>query len=714
MSDAVRDNAAAPAVTVRREGGVALLTMANPPVNALGHRLRAGLMDALDGLRGATGLRAVVLAGSERAFSAGADITEFGRTRAEPSLRAIIAAIGAMEVPVIAAIHGVALGGGCELALGCHARLAWKGARLGLPEIKLGLIPGAGGTQLLPRLIGVEKALQAILTGTPIGAEAALADGLIDAIPDGPYPDAAIIWARGASGLTLARERIAPPADLDAIAAPYLRRARGAAAPGAAVEAVRAATALPYEDGLARELALFQERVASDESRAQRHAFFAERAAQKIPDMPGNTRARPVERVAIIGAGTMGGGIAMCFANVGVPVTLVEAEAAALSRGLDLVRRNYATAVSRGSLAAGEPERRLALISTGTDLAAIAGADLVIEAVFEDLPLKQRLFAEIDRLARPGAVLATNTSTLDVNAIAQATRRPTDLVGMHFFSPANVMRLLEVVRGEATGFDVLATAIAIGRRIGKIPVTVGVCDGFVGNRMLHKRSAQADRLLLEGAAPEEVDRVLTEFGFPMGPFAMGDLAGLDISWRVRQARGTKALVADRLCEAGRFGQKAGAGYYRYEKGARTPLPDPEVTRIAAEEAEQAGIARRALSNAAILDRLLLPMLNEGARILEEGIAARPGDIDVIWLHGYGWPAHRGGPMHYADQLGLPAVRDRLDALAAETGDASLRPAPLLNRLAAEGRGFANLECGAAPAEQVGRAVQADLRGKLSY
>ena len=688
------------AVDFRREGDVALLVLENPPVNALRQTLREGVVQGLGRARDDAGVRAVVLAGSERAFSAGADITEFGKPRAAPSLLDLIAAIGAMRKPVVAAIHGVALGGGLELALGCHYRVAWKGARLGLPEIKLGLIPGAGGTQLLPRLIGVPKALQAILSGDPMAADVAASDGLVDALLDGPYPDAAIAWARekaAAGELPLARLRdthlrevSADPGQVDKLAAPLLRRARGAKAPAAAVRAVRAAVEQPYEQASALELTLFQELLASDESKAQRHAFFAEREAQKVPDMPAGVRPREVRRAGIIGAGTMGGGIAMCFANAGIPVTVIEAEPAALTRGLDRVRGNYRGAVSRGSLREGEPERRMALITPGTDFSALADADIIIEAVFEDMPLKLKIFGELDRIAKPGAVLASNTSTLDVDKIARATQRPHDVLGMHFFSPANVMKLLEIVRGKATGFDVLATALATGRKIGKVTAVVGVCDGFVGNRMLHRRGQQAERLLLEGATPAEVDAVVTEFGFPMGPFAMSDLAGLDVGWRIRQGRGTKAPVSDALCEAGRFGQKTNAGYFRYEPGSRAPLPDPEVERVAEAASRAAAMTRRHIPKDEILDRMLLPMLNEGARILEEGIASRPGDIDIIWINGYGWPAHRGGPMYYADSLGLPVVRDRLEALAERTGDATLRPARLIGRLAKDEKGFGSL------------------------
>jgi 3-hydroxyacyl-CoA dehydrogenase len=683
------------AVDYRVDGDIALVTLRNPPVNALRHAVRAGVLDALGRVRADAALRAVVLAGSERAFSAGADITEFGKPRTAPSLIDLIAAIEAMEKPVVAAIHGLALGGGLELALGCHYRVAWKGARLGLPEIKLGLIPGAGGTQLLPRLIGVAKALPMILSGEPVAAEAA-PDGLLDAVLDGAYPDAAIAWARAhATALPLARtreDRVAgfDAAELETLAAPVLRRARGAKAPEAAVRAIRHGLEHGAEAGSKHELQTFLDLLASDESKAQRHVFFAEREAQKVPDMPAGVAPRAVKRAAVIGAGTMGGGIAMCFANAGIPVTVVEAEQAALDRGLDRVRGNYETAVKRGSLAAGEPAKRMALITPSTDFADLAEADIVIEAVFEEMALKLEIFAELDRVAKPGAVLATNTSTLDVNEIARATKRPQDVLGMHFFSPANVMKLLEIVRGRETAFDALATALAVGRKIGKVTAVVGVCDGFVGNRMLHRRSAQAEKLLLEGALPQEVDAAVTGFGFPMGPFAMSDLAGLDVGWRIRKGRGTRAAVSDALCEAGRFGQKTNAGYFRYEPGARTPLPDPEVERIIVEASAKEGVARRAIPQEEIRDRMLLPMINEAARILEEGIASRPGDVDVIWIYGYGWPAHRGGPMFHADQLGLGQVRDRLNALAEQTGDDSLRPAALLNRLADEGKGFASL------------------------
>jgi 3-hydroxyacyl-CoA dehydrogenase len=694
-----------PVVDIRPEGGgrVALIVMDNPPVNALGHRLREGLMHALNQAGDDGQVQAVVLTGTERAFSAGADISEFGTTRKPPMLPDIIAALDAMPKPVVAALGGLAFGGGFELALGCHWRVAVPKASVGLPEIKLGILPGAGGTQRTPRLAGVERALKMMISGDPVPAAQAKEAGLIDEVFEPvDFLAQAVAFAQRVVDEKRPLRRVrdmeeklaaarANPELIAQAAEPLLRRARGRRAPQAVVEAARAAVTLPFDEGIRTEQRLFAELVSSDESWAPPPAFFAARAAQKVPDMPAKVKPRAIERAVVIGAGTMGGGIAMCFANVGIPVSVVEAEQAALDRGLERVLGNYKTAISRGSMAASELDRRMALIRGSTDFAAAAEGDIVIEAVFEEMDLKKRVFADLDRVAKPGALLATNTSTLDVNEIARATRRPEDVLGMHFFSPANVMRLLEIVRGEKTSHEALATAIAVGKRIGKVVAVVGVCDGFVGNRMLHRRSAQAERLLLEGALPQEVDAVVTGFGFPMGPFAMGDLAGLDVGWRIRKARGTKAPVADALCEAGRFGQKTGAGYYRYEAGSRTPIPDPEVERIVVAASGQAGVARRKISREEILERMIYPMINEGARILEEGIAARPGDIDIIWIYGYGWPVWRGGPMFYADQMGLPQIRDRLTHYAEALGDSTLAPAPLLARLADAGQGFAALQ-----------------------
>ena len=680
-------------VDLRRDGEVAVVIVDNPPVNALKHDVRAGLGEALDQARRDDTVKAVVIACGGRTFFAGADITEFGKPPLPPSLHDVIGTTEAMPKPVVGALHGTALGGGFELALACHFRVAVPGARVGLPEVKLGLLPGAGGTQRLPRLIGPEKALKLIVTGDPISAAEALADGIIDEIVEGDLIAAAVAFARRVVSenrpLRLVRDRdekLIGEGFADA-AEELTRRLRGRDAPAACVEAVRNAIVLPFEEGLKREAELFRELVAGDQSKAQRHIFFAEREAAKIPDMPEATKPRPIASAAVIGAGTMGGGIAMCFANAGIPVTMVETGPDLLQKGLDRIAANYRTTVSRGGLTGAEMERRMELIAGVTALEASGSADVVIEAVFEEIGVKKRVFSDLDRIAKPGALLASNTSTLDVNEIARATARPQDVLGMHFFSPANVMRLLEIVRGAETSFDALATAIALGRRLAKIPVTVGVCYGFVGNRMLARRSAETERLLLGGALPQEIDAAVFGFGFPMGPCAMMDLAGLDVGWRIRQGRDERALIEDALCEAGHFGQKTGKGYFRYNAGSRTPIPDPEVEAIILESANRLGINRRPIGEEEIVERMVLPMINEGARILEEGIASRPGDIDVIWAYGYGWPVWRGGPMHYADGLGLAHICDRLKFYADRSGDESLRPAQLLQRLAEQGRGF---------------------------
>ena len=682
-------------VDLRRDDGIAIVTVDNPPVNALKHEVRAGLAEALRQTRDDPAVKAVVMACAGRTFFAGADITEFGKPPQAPGLGEVITAIEALPKPMVAALHGTALGGGFELALACHFRVAVAGARVGLPEVKLGLLPGAGGTQRLPRLIGPEKALKMIVTGDPIEAREALADGIVDEIVEGDLTAGAIAYARRvvAEGRPLRRvrdreDKLVAEGFADAAEA-LTRRLRGREAPAACVEAVRNAITMPFEEGLRREGELFRKLVAGDQSKAQRHIFFAEREAARVPGIPEGTKPRPITTGAVIGAGTMGGGIAMCFANAGIPVTIVETSHDLLQKGLDRVSANYRATVSRGGLAAGEMERRIALIKGVTELDAIGAADVVIEAVFEEMELKKRVFADLERVAKAGAILATNTSTLDVDEIARATSRSHDVLGTHFFSPANVMRLLEIVRGAATSPDALATAVALGRRLGKVPVTVGVCYGFVGNRMLARRSAEAERLLLEGALPQEVDAAVTGFGFPMGPFAMADMAGLDVGWRIRKGRGERNEIEDTLCEAGHFGQKTGKGYFRYDAGSRTPLPDPEVERTILEVSSRAGIARRPIPPEEIVERMVYPMVNEGARILEEGIATRPGDIDVIWVYGYGWPVWRGGPMYYADRLGLAQIRDRLTLYAERSGDETLRPATRISRLAAEGRGFAS-------------------------
>jgi 3-hydroxyacyl-CoA dehydrogenase len=675
---------------VERRGEAVLIGMDNPPVNALGHALRQALLTALGQVGDA---KLVVLYGTARAFSGGADITEFGNPPQSPILNDVIAAIENLPVPVVAAIQGVALGGGLELALGCHARVAWSGARMGLPEVKLGLLPGAGGTQRLPRIAGVENALTMIVSGNPVDAAKAQSLGVVDAVLDGTYPDAAVAWGLAhaqrrrvqdrSEGLQAAKDDAGL---VDRVAAPLLK-ASGAMAPRHCVEAVRGAVTLPFAQGLANERRLFGELVTSDESRAQRHAFFAEREAQKAK-LPAGTAPRAVQQAAVIGAGTMGGGIAMCFANAGIPVTIIEMEQAALDRGLARIKELYATSAKRGSITADQAEQRAGLITGRVGLDGIGNADIVVEAVFEEMGVKQEVFRTLDRLAKPGAVLATNTSYLDIDQIAAATSRPGDVLGMHFFSPANVMKLLEVVRGKESSPAVIATAAAMGKALGKVGVVVGNCFGFVGNRMLGRRTEAAERLLLDGASPSEVDGALTAFGFKMGPFAMADLAGLDIGMRIRKAFGKVAPVADALCDAGRFGQKTGSGYYIYD--GRASKPDPAVDAIIAEQSRKLGITRRGIPQQEIIERLVYPMINEGARILEEGIAERPGDIDTIWITGYNWPAYRGGPMFYADLVGLRVIRDRLRQFAAETGDETLKPAPLLDRLADAGEGFASV------------------------
>ncbi len=689
--------ASADLVTSDRRGSIAVLTVQNPPVNALSHGVRQGLLDGVRRAAEDPAVQAAVIGCAGRTFIAGADITEFGKPLKDPGLHAVLDAIEGSPKPVIAAIHGTALGGGLEVALASHWRVAAPTARLGLPEVKLGILPGAGGTQRLPRLVGVEKALSMIVSGEPIGAEDAHRAGLVDELVEGDLTAGAVAFAER---VVAERRPLRKVRDLDdkvdaARGKPEIfarfresvaRQTRGFRAPERCIQAVEAAVDRPFADGLRLERELFLELVASPESRAQRYVFFAEREAAKIPDVPADTPIREIRTAAVIGAGTMGGGIAMNFANAGIPVTVVEVGREALDRGIGVVRKNYEATASRGRLTQVDVERRMGLITPTTDFGAVADADIVIEAVFEEMPIKKEVFAKLDAICKADAVLATNTSTLDVDEIAAATKRPESVVGTHFFSPANVMRLLENVRGAKSSKTTLATAMAVGRRIGKVPVLVGVCYGFVGNRMLHQRSKESERLILEGALPHEVDQVLYDFGFPMGPFAMGDLAGLDVGWRIRKGRGERAPVADRLCEIGRFGQKTGAGFYRYE-GDRTPRPDPDVEKIIVDVSAAQGITRRPIPDDEIRERLLYPMVNEGAKILEERIAIRPSDIDVIWVYGYGWPVYRGGPMFWADSVGLRPIRDRMRELGRRTGSDFWRPAALLDRLADEGRGF---------------------------
>jgi 3-hydroxyacyl-CoA dehydrogenase len=687
-----------PTVTLGRHGEVAVATLDNPPVNALSAALRADLATAVAQAMADPTVTALVIAAQGKAFIAGADISELGKPPAPPILPDLLAAIEAAAKPVVAAIEGVALGGGLEVALACHGRVASPVAKFGLPEIKLGLIPGAGGTQRLPRLIGAAAAFPMMLSGEPIAAQKALALGLVDKLVETDALGAAVALAqelagKGAPAKTSARSDKLTAAERDAfeaLAKDALAKSGEMPNVAALVDAVRAALTLPLAEGLATERALFVKLLGDERSKALRYLFFAEREAAKVPGIDESVKPRPIARAAVIGAGTMGGGIAMCFANAGIPVTLIETTQEQIDKGHARVRDTYGFSVKRGSMTEAVREQRMALITPAVGLAAAAEADIVIEAAFEEMGVKREIFGALDTIAKPGAILASNTSYLDLAEIAVVTSRPADVLGMHFFSPANVMKLLEIVRPAGVAADAVATAIALGRKLGKVPVVVGNCFGFVGNRMLEARTRAAERLLVAGALPHEVDAALTGFGFKMGPFAMSDLAGNDISWRSRKARGKTAAVADAICERGWFGQKTGRGYYRYPEDARAGQRDPEVEALIAEISASKGVTRRSFTSEAILARLLDPMVNEGARILDEGIATRAGDIDTVWLNGYNWPAWRGGPMHWADSAGLGTIVERLKQQAAESGDASLEPAPLLQRLAAEGKGFASL------------------------
>ncbi len=687
-------------------GNVAVLTLNNPPVNGLGFRLRSDLLSAFDRAQNDPQVRALVLFGGETVFSGGADVREFGSPKAsmEPNLPSVIRALESSAKPVVAAIAGNCLGGGLELALGCHWRVAKADASLGLPEVKLGLLPGAGGTQRLPRAIGLEPALNMIVSGEARSASTFAATALVDVVVDGELLPQALAFAEKliADERPLRRLR---DLKVDAPAAEaYLQFARNSVravagnlpAPLRCIDAVAASVSTPFEEGLRIERAAFIELMNTPESRALRHVFAAERAAGKVDGLPADTPLREVRRVGVIGAGTMGGGIAMSFANAAYPVVLLEASQAALDKGLATIRKNYLNTLSKGKISQEQVDQRLALIQPTLSYQDLRGADLIIEAVFENMEVKQPVFEMLDKVAKAGAILASNTSTLDLNRIAAFTKRPHDVIGLHFFSPANVMRLLEVVRGDKTAPDVLATAMQLSKRIKKVAVVSGVCDGFIGNRMLARYGAAANDLLNLGAMPQQVDRALEQFGLAMGIFRVGDLAGLDIGWAIRKRRAAERpgedlpTIADRICEAGRFGQKTGAGWYRYEAGRRDPLPDPAVERIIEQWRKDHGYTPRKISDAEIVERCIYALVNEGARILEDGIAQRASDIDVVYLNGYGFPRYRGGPMLYADEVGLPNVVRALRRIATESpADAAYwAPAPLLLRLAEEGKSFA--------------------------
>src|ERR1700675_1288912 len=693
-------------VQFTKENGIAVITINNPPVNALSPGVPEGISDALDQIAKDASVKGAVLIGGGRTFVAGADIKEFGKmTSGKPRGAGLLPLLLKMEdssKPVVVAIHGTAFGGGLELAMAGHYRVAVSSAQVGQPEVKLGIIPGAAGTQRLPRLAGVAKAVEMCTTGNPVKAEEALKFGIIDKIIDGDLLTGAVAFAREVVGKAAPKTRerngkLGNTTDNTAIFAAARDNAatkqRGLKAPLAAVDAIEAATTMPFAEGCQQEQKLFIECLFSDQSKSLIHVFFSEREVSKIPDVPKDTPLVPIKSAAVIGAGTMGGGIAMVLANAGIPVLLREADQAALDRGLATIQSNYANSVKRGRFTAQVAEERLKLIKPTLTYEGFANVDLVIEAVFEGMALKKEIFKDLDRVSKPAAMLASNTSTLSIDEIASATKRPESVIGMHFFSPANVMRLLEIVRGKATSKEVIATCMALSKTLGKVGVLVGNCRGFGGNRMVGPYRREAQFLVEEGASIAAVDKALADFGMAMGPLATGDLAGLDVGWAIRKEYRPlekpgirQPFVEDNLCELGRFGQKSGAGWYKYDEQRRA-MPDPVVDELIRKWVAQAGIPQREISPAEIVDRCFYALVNEGARILEEGFALRASDIDIIYLNGYGFPAYRGGPMWYADTVGLKQVCDRVFEFHRQHGEI-WRPAPLLKRLADQGKTFA--------------------------
>ena len=691
-------------------GDVAVITLNNPPVNGLGHATRLGITEGLAKAQADAAVKAVVITGAGKAFSGGADIKEFGSPKAlaEPNLLSVILAVEATTKPVVAAIHTVCMGGGLELALGCHYRVAAPGTNVALPEVKLGLIPGAGGTQRLPRVLGVETALNMIVSGEPVKSE------LLASLPGQKLFDKMAASAESVleEAIGFAKDVAGKGGDLPLVRNLPCKHPQGDAyfqfaknmvggmsknfpAPLKCVDAVQAATKMKFDDGMAEERRVFTALMFTPESAALRHLFMAERAASKIPDVPEDTPKREIKTVGVIGAGTMGGGISMNFLNAGIPVKILEMKQEALDRGIGIIKKNYEAQVKKGKLKQDKLDQRLSLLSTTLSYDDLKDCDLIIEAVFEEMGVKEQVFKKLDEVAKQGAILASNTSTLDVNKIASFTKRPQDVVGMHFFSPANVMKLLEVVRGEKTGKDVLATVMALGKKIKKTAVVSGVCDGFIGNRMIEQYSRQAGFLLDEGATPQQVDKAIEKFGFAMGPFRMGDLAGNDIGWAIRKRRAVEypdmkySRTADKLCELGRFGQKTGAGWYDYAAGKRDAIPSKLVEDMIVEHRKELGITPRKISDEEIVQRLVFALVNEGAHILEDGTASKAGDIDMVYLTGYGFPIWRGGPMHYASQVGLYNVAATMRRFALNPRDdaAFWQPAPLLAKLAAEGKSF---------------------------
>ncbi|HEX2139188.1 MAG TPA: 3-hydroxyacyl-CoA dehydrogenase NAD-binding domain-containing protein [Woeseiaceae bacterium] len=689
-----------PHVKLERRGTTAVISVDNPPVNALSHAVREGLMRAADEAEEDRSVQALVLICSGRTFIAGADIREFDQPPKKPYLPDVVARLEACSKPILAAIHGTALGGGLEVAMGCHYRLALESAKLGLPEVKLGLLPGATGTQRLPRLVGAERALEMMLSGEAIDAQAALDAGLVDRVTgSADLLAAALGYAQELSEIRRVRDLPVPPAEpeiFERARRKIAASARGLLSPEKIVQAVELAAEVGFDEGVAAEREFFAECKDSPQSSGLRHAFFAEREAAKVPGVGKETPVREIQRVAVLGAGTMGSGIAYACLGTGCRVHLLDSDADGLARGEATIRKLFEGGVARGKLTEHEAADGIQRLRTTRDYADLADADLVVEAVFENMAVKKEVFGKLDTVCKSGAILATNTSTLDVDAIAEATGRPQDVVGLHFFSPAHVMRLLEIVRGRQTADDVIATALSLAKRLRKVGVVVGNCFGFVGNRMLYSYGRENQLLLLEGAAPECIDRVLTNWGMAMGPNAVGDLAGLDVGYKIRQERADRPddprfyRVADRLAELGRFGQKTGAGMYRYEPGSRTPVPDPEVRQLIRDEAEHLGVEQRDIGETEIIERCIYALVTEGARILEDGIAARSSDIDVIWINGYGFPRYRGGPMHFADTVGADTVYNKVCEFRARFGDRYWRPPALLERLARTGGRFGDL------------------------
>jgi 3-hydroxyacyl-CoA dehydrogenase len=684
-------------IDLTRDGDIAVVTVNSPPVNALSANVRTGLHKAFSEANADPSAAAIVLICKGRTFIAGADISEFGKPSTGPTIREILDLLEGAPKPVIVAIHGTALGGGLEVALAAHYRVASKSAKAGLPEVNIGLVPGAGGTQRLPRIVGVETALDLVTSGRHVPAEEALRMGLFDHLVEGDLREGAVAFARAvaAEGKPLRRIRDSNEKLDGARSHPEIfakfreanaRRFRGFEAPEANIQAIEAAVREPFDVAMEIERGLFRKLVAGTQSGAQRHVFFAERQASKIADVPEDTPTRPLRKIGIVGAGTMGGGIAMNFLNAGLPTTIVDTEQSALDRGVATIQRNYAGSLKKGKLTSSDLAARMALLTPTLHMEDLADCDLVIEAVFELMDIKKAVFAKLDRIVKRGGILATNTSYLDIDEIAAATSRPQDVIGLHFFSPANVMVLLEVVRGKATAKDVIATAMKLGRGIGKVAVLVGNCHGFVGNRMLAARQREAQKLVLEGAKLWDIDRVIYEFGMPMGPFAMNDLAGIDLGLDPNNKIPTS--VREVLVHMGRRGQKTGAGYYDYDEN-RNRTNSALVEQVIREFAAKRDIPQRPIGDEEILERCLYPMVNEGAKILAEGIASRSSDIDVVWVKGYGWPVYRGGPMHWADLVGLEKIRDRLRELERAHGG-GFEPAPLLERLVAEGKGFKTL------------------------